>query len=41
MTSSDNIDPKITGLLKIMDNDPKLRGKFKVSSIYRQGAVTA
>lgn len=41
MTSSDNIDPKITGLLKIMDNDPKLRGKFRVSSIYRQGAVTA
>lgn len=38
---NENIDPKITGLLKIMENDPSLKGKFRITSIYRKGATTA
>lgn len=35
-----NVDPKIIGFLEIAEADPNLKGKFKVTSLYREGAVT-
>ena len=34
------VDDAIAGLIHIMDSDPKLRGKFRVTSLYREGATT-
>ena len=33
-------DGIIAGLIQIMDSDPKLRGKFRITSLYREGATT-
>lgn len=35
------VDDVIAGLIHIMDSDPKLRGKFRITSLYRDGATTA
>ena len=34
------VDDVIAGLIHIMDSDPKLRGKFRITSLYRAGAMT-
>ena len=34
------VDDVISGLIHIMDQDPKLRGKFRITSLYRDGATT-
>lgn len=34
------VDDVIAGLIHIMDSDPKLRGKFRITSLYRKGAMT-
>lgn len=34
------VDDVISGLIHIMDSDPKLRGKFRITSLYRAGATT-
>lgn len=31
----DNVDPSIVGLLQIMDADPNLKGKYRITSLYR------
>ena len=36
----DNVDPTIVGLLQIMDADPNLKGKYRITSLYRDGATT-
>lgn len=36
----DNVDPSIAGLLQIMDADPNLKGKYRITSLYRAGATT-
>lgn len=33
-------DDVIAGLIHIMDSDPKLKGKFRITSLYRDGATT-
>lgn len=33
-------DDVIAGLIRIMDSDPKLKGKFRITSLYRAGATT-
>ena len=40
LETQEEVDDIIAGLIQIMDNDPKLRGKFKVTSLYRAGATT-
>lgn len=35
-----NVDPSITGLLQLMDADPNLKGKYRITSLYRAGATT-
>lgn len=34
------VDDVIAGLIHIMDSDPKLKGKFRITSLYRAGATT-
>lgn len=34
------VDNVIAGLIDIMDNDPNLKGKFRITSLYREGART-
>lgn len=34
------VDDVIAGLIHIMDSDPKLKGKFRITSLYRAGAMT-
>lgn len=34
------VDDVIAGLVHIMDSDPNLRGKFRITSLYRDGATT-
>lgn len=34
------VDDVIAGLIHIMDSDPNLRGKFRITSLYRAGATT-
>ena len=34
------VDDVIAGLIHIMDSDPKLKGKFRITSLYRKGATT-
>lgn len=34
------VDDVIAGLIHIMDSDPNLRGKFRITSLYRAGAMT-
>ena len=34
------MDDVITGLIHIMNRDPNLRGKFRITSLYRSGATT-
>lgn len=34
------VDDVIAGLIHIMDSDPKLRGKFSITSLYREGSTT-
>lgn len=36
----DNVDASIAGLLHIMDADPNLRGRYRITSLYRAGATT-
>lgn len=36
----DNIDASIAGLLHIMDSDPNLKGRYRITSLYRAGATT-
>lgn len=36
----DNVDSSIAGLLQIMDTDPNLKGKYRITSLYRAGATT-
>lgn len=34
------VDSVIAGLIDIMDSDPNLKGKFRITSLYREGART-
>lgn len=36
----DNVDRSIAGLLQIMDADPNLKDKYRITSLYRAGATT-